>query len=69
MVDFDKMLDEWPPPDQRLPPMNEASPEGHCAVEAACVHKCLDDRAVPREDAAGNTYSLWGRVLKFKKTP
>lgn len=57
------------PPDKRLPPMNEATPEGHCAVEAACVHRCLDERGVPRADAEGQVYSLWGRVCRFVERP
>jgi hypothetical protein len=43
-------------------PINEADPVGHLAVEALCVHRCLDDRNVPRADERGETYSLWGRV-------
>lgn len=53
------------PADKRLPPQNEASPEGHCAVEAACVHHCLDDRDVPRKSEDGRTLSLWGRVVRW----
>ena len=32
-----------------------------------CVHKCLDDAGVPREDKSGQQYSIWGRVLLFKE--
>ena len=35
------------------------------AEDAACVHMCLDDRQVPRVDAEGKQYSLWGRVCEF----
>lgn len=52
------------PPDKRLGVVNEAEPLGFCAVESYCVHRCLDDRGVPRGDDSG-TFSLWGRVLAF----
>lgn len=35
------------------------------AEDAACVHLCLDDRRVPRADANGKPYSLWGRVCEY----
>ncbi len=54
-------------PDQQLGPVDEATPIGHCAVEAACVHHCLDDRHIPRADSKGETYSLWGRVEQYKR--
>lgn len=53
------------PPDKRLPPINEATPEGHCAMAAACAHRCLDDAGVPRKDRHG-TLSLWGRIVRFR---
>jgi len=53
------------PPDKRLPPQNEADPAGYCAMQAACVHLCLDERQVPRSDAEGKEYSLWGRILLY----
>ena len=35
------------------------------AEEAECVAMCLDDRGVPKADAYGKTFSLWGRVVQF----
>ena len=32
-----------------------------------CLHMCLDDFGVPRDDGHGNTYSMWGRVIKFSE--
>ena len=55
------------PPDHRLGAVNEADPVGHCAVEAACTHRCLDDAGVPRK-FNGRTLSLWGRVTLFRTT-
>jgi uncharacterized protein YodC (DUF2158 family) len=40
------------PSDKRLPPMDEASPEGHCAVDAACVRRQLADLGIPRRHAS-----------------
>ncbi len=54
-----------PPADQNLGLIDEADPVGWCVVQAACVHKCLDDRGVPRETGDG-TLSLWGRVMWWK---
>ena len=51
-------------PDKCIGIQNEATPEGHCAVEAACVHRCLDDRDVSRKEG-DQTLSLWGRVMEF----
>ena len=36
------------------------------AEDIECLHMNLDDAGVPRDDGSGNTYSLWGRVLRFK---
>ena len=56
-----------PPSDQRLPAdLNEAAPEGHCAVEAASVHRCLDEHGIPRT-GPGGSLSLWGRVEAYAK--
>jgi len=55
------------PEDKRLPPLNEADPVGHCAVEAACVHRKLDELGVPREEGC-NELSLWGRVEEYAST-
>ncbi len=55
------------PPDMRVGPLDEATDEGHLAMAACCVHKCLDDARVPRYDEKGERYSLWGRVLRFKE--
>jgi len=54
------------PEDKRLPPLNEADPVGHCAVEAACVHRKLDELGIPREEG-GDELSLWGRVEEYAK--
>jgi hypothetical protein len=54
------------PPDKQVGPINEATPIGHCAIEAVCVHRLLDEQDVPREKD-GKTLSLWGRVLVFKE--
>lgn len=51
--------------DKKLGIVNEATPEGKCAVDAACVHQCLDEKGVPRADDEGLEYTLWGRVLRF----
>lgn len=53
-----------PPPDKRLPPLDETIPEGWCALQAACVHRLLDERGVQRSDGDG-TLTLWGRVMRF----
>jgi hypothetical protein len=45
----------------------EETPLGHAAVEAECVHRCLDDRGVPRSAPTGEVYSLWGRVEQYRK--
>ena len=50
--------------DQNLPPLDEATNVGKCAAEAACVHRCLDERGVPRAGKYGQ-YSLWGRVCAW----
>lgn len=39
------------------------------AEDIECLHMCLDDAGVPRDDGHGNTYSMWGRVLRFKDMP
>ena len=36
------------------------------AEDIECLHMCLDDAGVPREDEDGKIYSMWGRVLKYK---
>jgi len=57
------MTGKWA--DKKLPPLDEATPEGFCAVQAACVHQCLDDRKVPRRAPDGRVLSLWGRVEEY----
>jgi len=63
-----KGLEQRDPPDKRIGPINESTDEGFLAMDAACSHKCLDDANVPRQDSIGNTYSLWGRILQYKKS-
>ena len=52
------------PHDKRLPILDQNTPEGSCAIDAFCVHQCLDDREVPRQLGA-NRLSLWGRVCEY----
>lgn len=39
------------------------------AEEIECLHLALDKAGVPRGDDRGFTYSLWGRVIRFKNEP
>ena len=50
---------------REVTPGDVATPTGHAAEEAECVHLCLDDRRVPRAAANGETFSLWGRVCEY----
>ena len=34
------------------------------AEDIECLHMCLDDLVIPRNDGNGNVYSMWGRVQK-----
>lgn len=55
------------PPDRLLPEsLDETNPVEFCAVEASCVHLCLDIKNIPRE-CSGMVLTLWGRVLEFVK--
>lgn len=54
------------PADKRIGPLDEAIPEGFCAVGAVAAHHCLDGAGVPRDCPQG-VYSLWGRVLEYAK--
>lgn len=37
------------------------------ADECECVHRCLDEKNIPRE-FNGEELSLWGRVCLYKET-
>ena len=37
------------------------------AEDIECLHMCLDDLGIPRNDGNGNVYSMWGRVQKAIK--
>lgn len=52
------------PEDKILGLVDEALPLGFCASEAVAVHRCLDERNVPRVEE-GQILSLWGRVLRL----
>lgn len=45
---------------------HEANRAELLAEDIECLHMCLDKAGVPRKAACGETYSLWGRVLRFK---
>ena len=58
--------DQALPPDKRLPVLDQNTPEGFCAVEAACLNTCLDYLGVPRKRGEF-VFSLWGRVCEYVK--
>lgn len=58
---------DWLKHFREVVPGDAATPTGHAAEEAECVHLCLDDRRVPRQDANGKVFSLWGRVCEYMR--
>lgn len=56
---------DWLKQFREVSPRDVGIPVFYEAEDAACVHMCLDDRQVPRVDAEGQRYSLWGRVCEF----
>lgn len=56
---------DWLKHFREVMPGDVATPTGHAAEEAQCVHLCLDDRRVPRTAANGEVLSLWGRVCEY----
>ena len=45
---------------------HEANRAELLAEDIECLHMCLDKAGVPRANAEGTTYSLWGRVMHLK---
>lgn len=55
--DYDTLLTEA---------LMEANRAEGLVEDIECLTMCLDKAGVPRADASGATYSLWGRVMRLK---
>jgi len=55
--------EEW---NKRSPEFVEKAELSYLREEFSCVHKCLDEEGIDREDGE-NSYSTWGRIVRLKE--